>query len=385
MLALAATLALALPGVGAAGSPTQSAHQQPEPQKLWNQYPLDAKKASSPRSAGKTHTLPAGAKSTHGQSQAHGTSMTLWLLLSAALAALIGAVALVSGAARPRWPWAGVRLRAAARDFAGSVAERARLLASESERGLLAMAEHRPQFRLRAGSDDSARNGRRQGSVVAALLDALPRATEAHEPVDQRANAASGRPAPTPEHATLKRKGAVANGDPVEKLKKKNIAPPTENERQQELTLLKAKLAEETTPAAPARAVVGTGRDERTARQERGLAPPSPRGGARLNLVGPAPLTERCRIDWWRGYVKSEFHAKVERPDGSESVVMSSPPFRWSKPTPPPGDLPPVVAAHATLVRDLESAGWVATGHGDEWFTVELERRPSRTAREREE
>jgi hypothetical protein len=247
MLASAAVLALVLPGVGVAGSPAQGTQQprkQPQPEKLWREYPLDATKGRSPQPAGKTRKPPAAEQVIHGRSRTHGNSVkpepsllwpqsTLWIVLVSALVAVafLGALALARAALRTLWAWADARQRTAAHDVTVKLPEHARFLASESQRG--------------AENDDSARSGRREGSVAAAVLEVLPLATEARGTVDRETNAASRHPAPTPEDATLKRKGAVANGDPVERLKKKAIAPLSEIQRRHEATVLKAKLAEE--------------------------------------------------------------------------------------------------------------------------------------------
>jgi hypothetical protein len=160
----------------------------------------------------------------------------LWAGFAAALVAVafVGALALARAAVRTLWAWADERQRTAAPDFTINLPEHARFLASASQRD--------------ADSDDSARSGRREGSVAAAVLEVLPRATEARGPVDRQANAASGHPAPTPEDATLKRKGAAENRDPVERLKKKAMTPQSEIQRRHEATVLKAKLAKGAKP-----------------------------------------------------------------------------------------------------------------------------------------
>ena len=84
-----------------------------------------------------------------------------------------------------------------------------------------------------------------------------------------------------------------------------------------------------------------------------------------------------CRIAWWRGYRKSHFDARALTRDGGEKVLLTSPPFRWSKPTPPPKDLPEVVRAHGALLAKLEAGGWVVTGNGRDWYALELRRPPS--------
>jgi hypothetical protein len=97
---------------------------------------------------------------------------------------------------------------------------------------------------------------------------------------------------------------------------------------------------------------------------------------AQIHAVTPA--AQRCRIEWWRGYLKSEFYAQELRPDAS--IVVKSASFRWSKPTPPPETLPHVARAHAELVAHLEAAGWEVSGRGEQWYALELQRRPARGA-----
>jgi hypothetical protein len=100
--------------------------------------------------------------------------------------------------------------------------------------------------------------------------------------------------------------------------------------------------------------------------------PPVPRRQPPRPAQRPAAPT--CRIAWWRGYRKSHFDALVRRANGDEAVLLTSPPFRWSKPTPPPNELAEAVGAHAALVAQLEIGGWVVTGRGRDWYALELRR-----------
>jgi hypothetical protein len=61
--------------------------------------------------------------------------------------------------------------------------------------------------------------------------------------------------------------------------------------------------------------------------------------------------------------------------DGTESMVMSSPSFRWRKSTPPPQDFEAAAAAHGTVVAQLEADGWVGERTRGEWYALELRRR----------
>jgi hypothetical protein len=151
-----------------------------------------------------------------------------------------------------------------------------------------------------------------------------------------------------PKEPTLKWKQTGETRSEARTLKEKERQAPPDRSTD-DVSILRAKLAK----AAPKRAAAA--------------AP------ARLRPV-PATL---CQIGWWRGYVKSEFQAYSASADRQRAVVATSPAFRWSKPEPPPADLPEAVSAHAVLREELEAAGWVAAGKGEHWYAIEFERRPS--------
>jgi hypothetical protein len=162
-------------------------------------------------------------------------------------------------------------------------------------------------------------------SVTASLLDSLP------APAEHRAEPTRA----ATDDVALKRKGPGADSAELAALRAK-ARPATHDIR-----VLKAKLAQP--PRKPAE---------------------------------PA----RSEIEWWRGYVKSAFYARLRTPNGHESVIRS-PPFRWDKPEPPPKTLLPVARAHAALVAQLQDEGWFPTGRGHYWYSLELQRRGSQTSR----
>ena len=149
-----------------------------------------------------------------------------------------------------------------------------------------------------------------------------------------------------PEHA-------AARTESVQTLKRKLTT--RDNPRRREVSVLKEKLA--------------ATRDNRPKK-----SPPRPTPIATVRTVAAA----ECRIDWWRGYVRSEFYAQQRTPDGKDAIVSTSPSFRWSKPSAPPATLQHVAEAHAALVADLEAGGWIVSGRGNEWYALKLKRRPSR-------
>jgi len=149
-------------------------------------------------------------------------------------------------------------------------------------------------------------------------------------------------PRPMSEHAVLKRKQAVATADEAEKLRQK--------------------------------AVVGVPRDAAVRREVSVL---------KAKRKGPQPA-EVCHIAWSPGDEESRFVATMQKAGGKDALVSSSPPFRWNDPTPPPNNLPRAVRTHAALVHELKQRGWTTVGRGEDWYSLELQRRPSSSAREGE-
>lgn len=186
------------------------------------------------------------------------------------------------------------------------------------------------------------------------------------------ADALNGAAAPPP--AGPARPTAETNGRTRDETVLKRKPPPSDRA---------VKTLKEKRPASSARGEeVGVLKEKLSARPPRRKERPQAASPAVARPRASAPGTV-CRIDWWRGYVKSTFDAKVQNPDGSETVLLSSPPFRWSKPAPPPKDLPHVVSAHAALVDELKAAGWVARRRGNQWYALELQRRQVSAGAER--
>lgn len=164
-----------------------------------------------------------------------------------------------------------------------------------------------------------------ENGVTAALRDVI--------------RASEERAAPKPTQAS-KLTRLASSADQVEKLKQKAVRPAAKDAGLREVSVLKAKLG--------------------------------------------VSLEQACHIEWSAGADESQFLAKVRKDDGSESVVASSPPFKWDEPTPPPTSLPRAVKAHAVLVHDLKQAGWKTIGRGEDWYSLELQRRSLVAAREGE-
>jgi hypothetical protein len=74
-----------------------------------------------------------------------------------------------------------------------------------------------------------------------------------------------------------------------------------------------------------------------------------------------------CEIEWWRGWVRSQFVACSSNGSGEKSMIAESPSFSWRGSEPPP-ETPAAVAAYLELAQKLDSLGWEPDGRGDAWF-----------------
>jgi hypothetical protein len=93
-----------------------------------------------------------------------------------------------------------------------------------------------------------------------------------------------------------------------------------------------------------------------------------------LRFAVPAVTTwERCEIEWWRGYVKSDFYAVAFRPTGEWYVAGRSPSFRWRHNEPPPQEASGQ-EEHAELVGRLVADGWEPVGNGPVWYQTRFRR-----------
>jgi hypothetical protein len=153
--------------------------------------------------------------------------------------------------------------------------------------------------------------------------------------------------------------------DDVLKAKLAQAPPPVKSQ-----TAAKAKVAVAATNAvAPVRAVPAPPVREQPVRAAAPAASPAP-----LPARRPARQPEG-RIEWWRGYTTSEFQAILRTADDARSLVMRSESFRWRKSTPPPSDVAQIADAHAALVTELRAAGWAVSDDGDEWYAFSFRSR----------
>jgi hypothetical protein len=104
------------------------------------------------------------------------------------------------------------------------------------------------------------------------------------------------------------------------------------------------------------------------------VAPTEEPEGRKLHFaVPPAATWERCEIEWWRGYIKSDFYAVAFRPTGEWYVAERSPSFRWRH-TEPPREGSAGREEHAQLVGRLVKEGWQPVGNGPVWYQTRFRR-----------
>jgi hypothetical protein len=362
--AVSATFAASPAALAAGGG------SSPSPQRLWRSYPLDSAHRGQLQPSRRTtaHDIASRGAAAHSNS---GLSWVGWLgILIGVLVLITAAYALARHVSvRPIRDLAGRAWNAIGRATAAT----AGAVASSTSRAWAgstpvepahprALPKEPPEPTELATARTLREPTRPETRPLSGAL--LGEATPAAAAVG-RASVPLPRAEPTKtrEETVLKRKQRTSDRA-VETLKEKR---PASSGRARDVGLLKEKLAE----AAP-----------RRTNGDVAIPPAVPTAPAKRTPARAAG-TRSCRIEWWRGYVKSEFQARLRRPDGSETVLLTSPAFRWSKATPPPMDLPHVAQAHAALVAELKAAGWSPTRRGAQWYALELQLRqvPARAER----
>jgi hypothetical protein len=305
-----AVLAGAFAASGA--SAATPSHPRPQPENLWRAYPLAPSAPPTPVRSRGNAVHPARAQQrpqTAPAGRGDRSLTTLWIAVSAILVAAVAAACVSLRTRLPRRSYAA----GARRSYAALVAPAVSALARAARRG---GAPIRPASHLRSGSSRP-------------IPPKRHRVTKEH------------RNAPRSDVAVLKRKRGRTD---AAKISKPLPERPAAEAPRDDVTLLRTKRTQVDRPPA----VTPT--------------PPAP----------VPPRVPRCRIVWWRGYVQSEFHARLAEPEGEGACIATSPPFRWRKAVPPPRDLVAAAAAHARLVAALEAEGWSVAAGGDEWFSLEL-------------
>jgi hypothetical protein len=97
------------------------------------------------------------------------------------------------------------------------------------------------------------------------------------------------------------------------------------------------------------------------------------RPGAEIAVVAPEQSDdEYCQIDYWHGYVRSDFGARGLQAQGE---IARSPLFRWwrAEPPRPEGN---ALEAYQLLVGRLREVGWTPVGNPHPWYAQRF-RRPA--------
>jgi len=343
---------------------------RPQPQPLWHAYPLNPTHSGLAATSGTRRPTSRATRPDAGTNEsAGGVSPSLWVAVAGVLLAAVLTMVVLARRRRSPAPVESVQLFEAPREV---VAERVQPARMVSSMGTVGAEDEALTREVVAGGTESTpkleRGNRPVLRVAAAAAEPAETAVLKRKDGIRVAQPATPRVAAV-EQATLKQKRSVARTDEVARIKAKTDASSSLKEAEdRDVTKLKAKLVER-----PAKRPV---RVEPAAKAARRGAPQPPSGARR-----PAPKQVqpgRCRIEWWRGYVKSEFCANTQLPDGRESTLRRSPPFRWRKSTPPPKDLPEAAEAHETLVHELIEDGWVVSGGGSDWWALELKEQAGR-------
>jgi hypothetical protein len=218
LLVVATTSFVTAPSPAQAASPATPPH--PQPQKLWNAYPLDAKGAQA-----QTATPPARhTPSPSAARESRGGSSSLWLWIS--LAAFAASLLAFTVAWRE-----SPRLRRARRALIGAGDNVRALRRARRTRAALLAREPGPR---RAEPEE----------LVQLLTTVLNQDTPSHEQngdVEPQV-VPSAEPDAARQHEVLKRKRAAATTAEVQRLKEKTR--PTAHGRRDEIGTLKAKLVD---------------------------------------------------------------------------------------------------------------------------------------------
>jgi hypothetical protein len=338
-------------------------------QELWEQYPLDSSAGYTVRSDSAADAPVERDRGTPSSVEAGTGSREAWQVAVglAALALLIAAtsVALLQSFGSPgllrlplrerRGPW-NVRLSPQPAGTYGSHQVLEGLL-----RAATASAPQPPLSPGAAAMSESPTATRSTGRTVAFASGETPKSS---------ASRTDGLKQTQPIDATtlLKIKEQARSAHSKEKLTKA------------ERNLLKEKLAARPRhPSARAKGETAAVEDKRIDIKHTTVVRSVPKPGERrirrsssTRQVPATPSTRTCEIQWWRGYVMSEFFALETNDDGAERVLASSPSFRWRK-RDAPIETPEAAAALWALVNHLQKEGWTLAGRGESWFNLRLE------------
>ncbi|MGH3034638.1 MAG: hypothetical protein ACRDON_08800 [Gaiellaceae bacterium] len=192
------------------------------------------------------------------------------------------------------------------------------------------------------------------------------------------------QPSGLPPGKALRLETRVAEAKPVERPQRPD--PPTEKAVEPEARVVPAKAVERPQrPDLPTGRALGretrATRAEAAGQAQRPVQPAAPQALLLPAEETPSTRWERCQVEWWRGYVTSDFYALAVGPDGEPYVAGRSERFRWWGSEPPP-QRGGAAEAHARLLEQLAEEGWEATQTRGAWYGTRLRRRSKPTLRE---
>ncbi|MGH3031341.1 MAG: hypothetical protein ACRDNE_11395 [Gaiellaceae bacterium] len=377
---LFAAVAAGLAALALVAAPVAAqAGQDRLPTELWEQYPLDPapgeeeppEESPPPATTVEGPAAPRGGAGPASPELAEGG--TPWLLLVAVTLVFSGVLGVAVGFVLARRGGVTVRPRLAARAAAARAA---------GGRGVRSLAS------LPVGAVAAATGWRPSRDVVERLHSEAGSLAPLAEPRSR------ARPEPSPRkkqplEASRQAKPFRPAGAPPEREELPGVSPPPHKRKR-------------VTSGLPPGKAVNAAAEQATGRAPSGRAEPQPEPAPTPQPASPwhrqpaRPVEERpplhvavpavgdweeCEIDWWRGYVKSDFYALAVGPGGERYVAARSPAFRWWR-REPPLEESPGAEPHARLVARLVADGWEPVGSGLAWYKTRLRRRRRPTLRE---
>jgi hypothetical protein len=371
VLSVAALVVLAL-----TAPPAGAQAQEPRlPRELWNTYPLDptrgetGEQSTGSGGATRSDSRPPAATTTarapRGTPQADGGASVPVLLAALGGLAWLLAAGLAVVIARRRGRLLPQRLRRRR-----TVIARGARGAGRSLPALAVAPARRPANAARTVRPPRPRIPQRLRSESGALLplaEPSARKTRIEPPEPNRVSQGEALPKQTslPDFAPPPAKERqVRSGLPAWKTVPRQVRLPPKKDRA-------------ATPSEPELRPGPPGRAVRLLNRTGGVDPRQ----AEHRTSGACVRAGACEIQWWRGYLRSDFYAFAVRPGGTTTVIARSPSFHWRSSDPPPSR-GPAAEAHAALVERLGTEGWESAGTGDAWYRTRLRRRLTPTLRD---
>jgi hypothetical protein len=372
--AVTALIVCALLAAGVTASEVLAAGEDPQLERLWDEFPLDERDEHPVRQQPfDRHSPPSEPGAARPSADESGDGSTSLGFLTVGIVVLLGATGILLVRAGPLGQPSGTSQADWSRNRRrGRVTDATTTLSGENRAVHALVDVLAKDERVSEDAPPAQRSKEVKEVKVRRDLKEPDRRTDALALKEGRPQMRVPKPVPNvEEREVLKRKSAAES----ERLKAKSA---------REAALLKEKLV---SPAQGEQPVKGSGPAPGVAgkanRPRRRAEAGTPRSSRPLRLadtaarqVGPRlqdanHVATECEIRWWRGYVNSQFVVVERRGEGPE--LAASPPFRWRKSQPPPRT-PAASAALKSLVDSFLREGWVVAGRGEEWFSLRLQR-----------